>query len=102
MKIGPKWVHMAWYELILKLDGALWLILKLQLTPKGAIKHLPKQNKILKSVPNLPWHIAIFTLRPRWQSAQNDISHLVLTLLSELCWNHNGWFNALLRSCCIL
>ena len=25
MKFGLKWVHMARYELILKLDGALWL-----------------------------------------------------------------------------
>ena len=27
MEFGPKWVHMARYELILKLDGALWLSL---------------------------------------------------------------------------
>ena len=34
-----KWVHMARYELILKLDGALWLriILKPLLAPKGTI-----------------------------------------------------------------
>ena len=25
MKIGLKWVHMARYELILRLDGAYWL-----------------------------------------------------------------------------
>ena len=25
MEIGLKWVHMARYELILRLDGALWL-----------------------------------------------------------------------------
>ena len=25
MKFGLKWVHMAGYELILRLDGALWL-----------------------------------------------------------------------------
>ena len=25
MKIGLEWVHMARYELILRLDGALWL-----------------------------------------------------------------------------
>ena len=39
MKVGLTWVHMAWYELILRLDGALWLriILKLLLTPKGGI-----------------------------------------------------------------
>ena len=35
-----KWVHMAWYELILRLDGALWLriILKPLLTQKLAIQ----------------------------------------------------------------
>ena len=40
MEIGLKWVHIARYELILKLERALWLriILKPLLTPKGAIK----------------------------------------------------------------
>ena len=40
MKFGLKWVHMARYELILRLDGALWLriILKPLPTPKRAIK----------------------------------------------------------------
>ena len=40
MNIGLKWVHMARYELILRLDGALWLtiIFKPLLTPKGATK----------------------------------------------------------------
>ena len=39
MEFGLKWVHMARYELILRLDGALWLtiILKPLLTPKRAI-----------------------------------------------------------------
>ena len=38
MKFGLKWVHMARYELILRLDGALWLtiIFKPLLTPKKA------------------------------------------------------------------
>ena len=38
MKFGLKWVHMARYELILRLDGALWLtiIFKPLLTPKRA------------------------------------------------------------------
>ena len=38
MKFGLKWVHMARCELILGLDGALWLtiIFKLLLTPKRA------------------------------------------------------------------
>ena len=40
MKFGLKWVHMARYELILRLDGALWLriIFKPLLTQKRAIK----------------------------------------------------------------
>ena len=40
MKIGLKWVHMVRYELILRLDGALWLriILKLLLTQKWSIE----------------------------------------------------------------
>ena len=39
MKFGLKWVHMGRYELILRLDGALWLtiIFKPLLTPKRAI-----------------------------------------------------------------
>ena len=38
MKIGLKWVHMARYELILRLDGALWLtiIFRPLLTQKRA------------------------------------------------------------------
>ena len=40
MKICLKWIHMARYELILRLDGALWLriIFKPLLTPKRAIQ----------------------------------------------------------------
>ena len=40
MEFGLKWVHMARYELILRLEGALWLriIFKPLLTPKGATK----------------------------------------------------------------
>ena len=39
MKFGLKWVHVARCELILRLDGALWLriIFKPLLTPKRAI-----------------------------------------------------------------
>ena len=46
MKFGLKWFHMARYELILKLDGAIWLriILKLLLTPEGTGKD-PKDKK---------------------------------------------------------
>ena len=47
---------MARYELILRLDGALWLriIFKPLLTPKGAIKKNQDPQKVLKSVPNQP------------------------------------------------
>ena len=40
MEFGLKWVHIARYELILRLDGALWLtiIFKPLLTPQWAIK----------------------------------------------------------------
>ena len=40
MEFGLKWVHMARYELILRLEGALWLriILKPLLTPNRAIR----------------------------------------------------------------
>ena len=40
MKIDLKWVHMARYGLILRLDGALWLtiIFKPIWTPKRAIE----------------------------------------------------------------
>ena len=50
MEIGLKWVHMARYGLILKLEKALWLriIFKPLLTPKGAIKDPNKLQKSLK------------------------------------------------------
>ena len=40
MEFGLKWVHMARYDLILKLDGALWLtiISKTPLTPRKAME----------------------------------------------------------------
>ena len=40
MKFGLKWVHMARYELMIRLVRALWLriILKPLLTPKRAMK----------------------------------------------------------------
>ena len=51
MELDLKWVHMAQYELILKLGGALWLtiIFKPLLTPNIAIqikKSTPKQELI--------------------------------------------------------
>ena len=50
MEFVLKWVHMARYELILRLDGALWLtiIFRPLLTPKGAIKNNQKCKKNLK------------------------------------------------------
>ena len=50
MEFDLKWVHMARYELILRLEGALWLtiIFKPLLTPKGAIKNQKKSEKSLK------------------------------------------------------
>ena len=40
MEFDLKWVHMARYDLILRLDGALWLsiISKPLITPKMAMK----------------------------------------------------------------
>ena len=51
MKFGLKWVHMARYELILRLDGALWLriILKPLLTPKKAYKNPKITQKDVKA-----------------------------------------------------
>ena len=50
MEFDLKWVHMGRYELILKLDGALWLpiIFKPLLTPKGVQndKQIPKSLKV--------------------------------------------------------
>ena len=52
MKVGPKWIHMARYELILRLDGALWLtiISETLLTPKKAMEG-PKVPKECKMAP---------------------------------------------------
>ena len=46
MKFGLKWVHMARHELILRLDGALWLtiIFETPLAPRRAMK-LQNQQK---------------------------------------------------------
>ena len=47
MEFGLKWVYMAGYELIRRLDRALWLtiVFKPLLTPKRAT-HIPKNAKI--------------------------------------------------------
>ena len=52
MEFYLKWVHMARYELILRLDGALWLriIFKPLLTQKRAIKIKRKTQRISKLV----------------------------------------------------
>ena len=52
MEFDLKWVHMARYGLILRLDGALWLriIFKPLLTPKRAIKSQKVTRKISKLV----------------------------------------------------
>ena len=51
MEFGVKWVQMVRYELILRLDGALWLriISKPLLTPKWPIeiKKIPKISKLV-------------------------------------------------------
>ena len=51
MKIGLKRVHMARYELILRLDGALWLriIFKPLLTQKMAHKNPKMTQKDVKA-----------------------------------------------------
>ena len=51
MEVGLKWVHMARYELILKLDEALWLkiISKPLLTQKWPIQ-IPNNPNISKLV----------------------------------------------------
>ena len=52
MEFDLKWVHMARYELILRLDGALWLtiISKAPLTPKRVMEG-PKNPKIIQNGP---------------------------------------------------
>ena len=52
MEIDLKWVHMARYGLILKLDGAIWLriILKPLLTQKKGYKNQKMTQQISKLV----------------------------------------------------
>ena len=73
MEFDPKWVHMARYELILKLDGAIWLriIFKPILTSKRAItiQNDPKIN---------PEILSIYGTSPqRWIAARAAYSWLV-------------------------
>ena len=77
MKFGLKWVHMARYELILRLDGALWLriILKPLLTQKWLIK-------IKKVSKNPGWGRAGVTFNHLFSSCQSaDFG-----MLSLLCY----------------
>ena len=64
MEFVLKWVHMARYELILRLDGALRLriIFKPLLTPKGAIKTKKKYQQIQNPEPR--WALA--AIHPWW------------------------------------
>ena len=50
MEFDLKWVHMARYELILKLDGALWLtiISKTPLIPKKALEGAKDRKESIK------------------------------------------------------
>ena len=51
LNIGLKWVHMARYGLILKLDGALWhtIISGPLLTPRRAMESSNIRKKVKKS-----------------------------------------------------
>ena len=48
MEFGLKWVHMARYELILRLDGALWLTIISEPPPDPKKAHGRSKNQILK------------------------------------------------------
>ena len=52
IKFDRKWVHMARYELILRLDGALWLriISKPLLTPQKGYRNQKMNQQISKLV----------------------------------------------------
>ena len=66
MAFGLRWVHMARYELILRLDGALWLtiISKTPLTPRKAMggpKHLKESKKRSRKGQDPPYPAPPFT-----------------------------------------
>ena len=75
MKIGLKWVHMARYELILRLERALWLriIFKPLLTPKGTIK-LQKSQKSLK--------VRAKPAKTMWRDMEG---HRICQLVASMC-----------------
>ena len=72
MESGLAWVHMAWYELILKLDGALWLRIISKTPPdsKRAIKE-PKNKKNIPAetkyqiIKKLPREYFLLKLNPQ-------------------------------------
>ena len=72
MEFGLKWVHMGWYELILKLDGAPWLeiILKPLLPPKQ------KNNKKVLKVRDKPANVQT----PLWLRARPYVTTLAVTV----------------------
>ena len=71
MKFGLKWVHMARYELILRLDGALWLtiIFKPLLTPKRAFTIQFESYFWMFVTENVSmiWNVRLdVEIRPKW------------------------------------
>ena len=73
MKIGLKWVHMARYGLILRLERALWLtiIFKPLLTPKRGYKNQKNQKKT--------FFLALAAIHPGW-----GYWYLVTTMIEQL------------------
>ena len=69
MKFGPKWVHMARYELILKLERALWLtiIFKPLLTPKRAMESSTIRKKV-KNILELAKLVSDLYTKPIFES----------------------------------
>ena len=57
MEFDLKWVHTARYELILKLDGALWrtIISKTPLTPRKAMEGQKNRTQQLSKISKLVW-----------------------------------------------
>ena len=82
MKNCLKWVHMARYGLILRLDGALWhtIILKPLLNPKRAMES-SKIRKQLKHILELAKQMTRYaplslTLKFDQQNHENNIENL--------------------------
>ena len=88
MEFDLKWVHMARYELILSLEGALWLriISKPLLTPKMAMKDSKNPNHIKNSYLILSF---------------NRMSSKCVLNLYETC-RLSGGQSAVGHTCCLL